>query len=267
MRTIEPNDSLTIDFHPSFYGSDYLSESKECFQKMLRETALRLKTIRHFQKIWNYNLKANQNQWIKSKSLNQLNIQPPDLFVLGGPSVDEGLAKKQISKKKHIWSADTALAPLVNQHIYPEVVFSIDAGFGSFEHYVYVTDEKKRKIKFVLDAFSFPKYYRLGLYVYTYANTNPLIQRINHKHPVLVNETGDVFGLMAASHQMLFPNEKLPGIVGRDIDNRSHQKKPQKTYHITHLRGSAYHTRRQYLMSRLNLPEEYFYRLSKRFKT
>ena len=272
MRTISQNASLKVDFHSSLQtlsslqAPDYLNKLKKCIQDMIYETVVRLKTIKHFEKIWEYNFKVNQKSWREAKPINKLNVLPPDTFILGGPSVDEAFKLKKLKKPKdqRIWSADTALTPLVTRNILPEVIFSIDAGFASFEHYIYLQKKQKKqmKSKLVLDPFSFPKYYKIGLEIYTYANSNPLIQEQSdeHDHLDLVNDTGDVFGLMVSAYQILFPEKKLPVILGRD-----RAKNLDKNSYVTHLRGSAYHLRRYHSMNRLDLPEKYFYSLSKRF--
>ena len=164
--------------------------------------------------------------------------------------------KNQLDSQACIWSADTALIPLLIRKQHPSLIFSIDAGMGSFEHYTYAKFNINQKLTFVLDPLSFPKYYTIDINKYTYASSHPLIQDIRHPHPILINQTGDVYGIMKALYEFLFPRKKMPDVIGHD---------PTSIHYTTHLRGSAYHQRRYHKMNRLDSPETYFYELSRTY--
>ncbi len=256
MRTVSCDDIITIDFHMGLRGTQYLSQLKETLEKMIRETAVRLKTIKYFYKIWEYNFRANKKKWLNTDSISHINTEMPNLFILGGSSVDDFLSKNQLSTQTCIWSADTALVPLLLRQQYPSLIFSIDAGMGSFEHYTYAKSDMNQDLTFVLDPLSFPKYYTLGVKKYTYASSHPLIQQTRHSHQALVNQTGDVYGIMKALYEFLFPQKEMPKVIGHDQTS---------IRYATHLRGSAYHQRRYHKMNRFDSPEIYFYKLSKTY--
>ena len=253
---INSDDRIVVDFHASLKGTHYTTKLKEQFNQMIHGVALRLKTIKHFKKIWNYNFRANQKSWLSTQPISELSVKQPDYFVLGGPSADDFLYHTNLKKQVRIWSADTALMPLIRKGIQPDVVFSIDAGFGSYEHFVYIRKSEKRAITFVLDPLSFPKYYNADIRRYTYASSHPLVQKAGSGHPVLVNKTGDVYGLMEALHRFLFPEQNLPKMIGHD---------QKSIHHTTHLKGSAYHLRMYHQMNRFYSTEKYFYDLSKSY--
>ncbi len=257
MRTIDHRDTITIDFHVSLQNTDYITLLKEKLNKILKKMALRLKTIQHFNKIWEYNFRANKKNWLNTDSVHHISSKKPKFFILGGSSVDNFLRQTVLDSKICIWSADTALMPLLFRNKCPNLVFSIDAGLGSFEHYIYAQTKTYKMPPFVLDPLSFPKYYTTTIKKYTYASSHPLIQQTKNPHPILINRTGDVYGIMKALYQFLFPQQNMPQVIGHD---------QRAIRHITHLRGSSYYYRKYHQMNRLNNVEAYFYKLSKTYK-
>ncbi len=261
-REISKDDSIKIDFHFTLKSSrkdNFLLLARNLLTNLIKQSAVRLKTIHHFQKIWEYNFKANLTHWQKSNSI--LNLKPfrPDTFILGSPNSDFFLenVSKQKNKKNIIWCADTAISACILHGVHPEITFSIDGGYASYEHFSHVADRvDKNKFKVVLDPLAFPRYYRIGLKVYTYTNSNPLIQSVPHRFPYLQNDTGDVYGIMKAMFHYFFKDEYFPQVFGRE----------QKSIkHVTHLRGSGYHLRQYCKMDRTSSNENYFYHLSKKW--
>ena len=264
LQEIQKDNSIKIEFHPSLRNSSIFQELKGSIQDMIQEVALRLKTIQHFENIWCYNFKANFEKWKRCHPASEFEPQKPDYFILGGPSVTEFL-KRFDDKKKTIWSADTSWMPLVHRGILPDLVFSIDAGYGSFEHFIYhATRIEKEKVRILLDPLSFPKFYNAGIKAYSYISSNPLIQQavqednqeLEAKFPFLSNETGDVYGIMQSFYFYLFPETDLPQVIG-------HDKGPRKFE--THLRGSGYHEREYTRSNRLETTENHFFKRSLSF--
>ena len=264
LQNIEKEDTIKIELHPSLRNSNIFQELKKLTQNLIQQAALRLKTIQHFEKTWSYNFKVNFEKWKMCSSIFKIGSAKPDYFILGGPSVADFLSRFN-DKKKIIWSADTSWMPLVHHGIIPKLVFSIDAGYGSFEHFIYYSSViKKTKIKLVLDPLSFPKFYDIGAETYSYISSHPLVQQAIHddngelkaKFPVLSNETGDVYGIMQSFHFHLFGNTDPPQIIGYDQGPKGLE---------THVRGSGYHERKYNRSNRFATLENYFLEFSLRY--
>jgi hypothetical protein len=251
LNEVKKNNSFIIKAHPTLfkYNFDLL------LQKLIQQSASRIKTIDHFEKIWKNNFTKNKNKWLKIKDIKAIELIPPDLFILGGPSVDDSY--KKIKKSQHIWAADTALPLLAHLNISPDLVFSIDAGFGSYEHFIQPIEKKILSNSIaVLDPLTFPLVYDITFKkIFTYAHLNPLIQATHHNFTYLTNNTNDVFGLMASVFHLMF-DLKLPEVIGHDC---GHINK------ATHFRGSAYHRRQFGKCNRFITPEKYFFQLSDRY--
>ncbi len=260
LREIQANNQFFVQFHPSFSeDSSYTSKTHEYITYLLTETARRLKTIQYLSRYWEYNFRANQQEWQITQSIQQIQSLPkPEVFVLGSPKAD--LFLDEIEKQPNhpvLWCADTALAGCFLRNINPELVFSIDPGFGSYEHISYILHTlNPHRIRIILDPFSQPMYYRMPFQKYTYANSNPLLKDVEHSFPYIVNDTQDVYGIMVATFHYLYPNSSLPLVVGRDM---------KAFQHVTHLRNSGYHFRMWTTANRVNSELNYFYQLGKRF--
>ncbi|MDH5716703.1 MAG: DUF115 domain-containing protein [Spirochaetia bacterium] len=259
IRDISANDKFEILFHPSLVNLNSFSIIKNFIEKGIKKAAVRLKTISHFKAVWEYNFKRNKQKWMSAKKISK-ELKKPNVFILGGPSVDEYLWKYKNSKADQIiWCADTALGSLHAYNIIPDVVFSVDSGYGSYEHFAFLLNEKEYKFNsfLVLDALSFPLLFDINAgKTYSYASSHPLVQECENKFDILFNETNDVYGLMKAVFEKIYPNEKKPGIIGHD------QKAVKK---VTHLQGSAYHRRFYFRQNRFLSIETSFLRLSFRY--
>ena len=267
LREINRSDSFSIESHVCFKIMGMQEYFQATILRFLKSSAVRLKTVSHFSTIWKNNFKKNLDKWILLHDLSYLNFPSPDFFILGGPSVDLNINK--LKKNIKIWCADTALPVLLYYDIIPNCVFTVDAGHGSYEHFITAIDKKKiPEITLLIDPLSFPALFNLDFKSkFTCANSNPLIQKSKNNFTVIENTSDDVFGFMKSVFKLIYKKdldiqmdninvEDQPEIIGHD---RGHVKR------ITHLRGSAYH-RRQYMRNdRLATPELYFYRLSFRY--
>jgi len=255
LRDISMKDSFSIEIHHSLKSP----EVNQFIREHLEQSAIRIKTIEHFEKPWEYNFYRNKKTWLNTPDITTMSANEqsnkPDLFVLGGSSVNNSFS--EISKHKHIWCADTAFSPLVQNNIIPEVVFSLDAGMGSLEHFLPAKfTPHLKKVSLVIDPLSFPPVYSLPFQnIYTYAGSHPLIQKARHKHTYLENMTGDVSGLMDALFLWMY-KEPIPEVVGKDGTHISY---------VTHVRGSGYYYRQYGKMNKLFTPETYFLALSRRY--
>ena len=186
----------------------------------------------------------------------------PKYFILGGSSVDlflDEYVKKKTNNGNDLWVADTAFAACILRGIIPNVLFSLDAGFASFEHFSYILKRiQDKKIDIVLDPLSFPKLYKVTMFnMFLYTHSNPLlVDSKAMKFPVLYNSTGDVYGLIVALYNFIYPQESMPIVIGRD----------QKAIHkVTHLRGSGYYMRQYCENNRFYTVANYFYNLSQKY--
>jgi len=262
-RQISISDSFSIELHACFRNSGFEENMKNSIMRLIRNSVIRIKTIAHFTTLWKNNYHHNQKKWKTLADFTSIDAGKPDLFILGGPSVDYHIAK--LNHYKNIWCADTALPTLVHYNIVPRVVFSLDAGHGSYEHFISAIDKNKIcQMNLIIDPLAFPPLMKLKFnQTYSYANSNPLIQKSRHTFTLVENKTNDVFGLMESVYEILFTDDrlkngksKLPVTIGHD---GGHIKK------ATHLRGSAYHRRQYSRNNRISTPEQYFFHLSKRY--
>jgi len=251
LRNIQRSDSFRIEIHPVLKNSGI----EKFFQNEFENSAVRIKTIEHFEKSWQYNFVKNRDWWIEQQDIALLKTDRPDVIVLGGPGVDDRL--EELKNKNVIWCADTALWPLQKRGFEPQMVFSIDAGRGSWEHFAQsVKHNKIKQLKLVADVLGFPGILKLGFdQIYTYAGTHPLIQETTHNHTLLENKTGDVYGIMETVYKFLF-DENLPEVYGRDGTHFKYK---------THLRGSGHYYRMYPQVERFTTLEQYFYQLSRRY--
>lgn len=250
LRDISSDESLQIRIHPALVQITYLQKQ---LQSLLTEAARRLKTIAHFKNRWEYNFRRNREIW---QHLSFIQAVKPQLIIAGGPSLDEILPK--IEKNTVIWCADTALESLLYHGLWPDLVFSIDAGHGSFEHFTGSrTRQKLKELKVVLDPMSFPLLYRLPFQkIYSYSSTHPLLQQKAADLPVLQNETADVTGAMAACYKRLFSENAADILKGNEGRVR---------HFISHVHGSAYHRRSYFLRERRFSSAGYFFKLCRRY--
>ncbi|MDH4262187.1 MAG: DUF115 domain-containing protein [Spirochaetia bacterium] len=267
LREINRKDSFSIELHVCFKTIGFQETFQNLMICLLKSSAVRLKTIAHFSTLWQNNFKHNLNKWILLPDILRMDFPLPDFLVLGGPSVDKSINK--LKQNVNIWCADTALPALLHYNIIPKCVFTLDAGHGSYEHFITAIDKNKiPEMTVIIDPLSFPALFDLEFKKkFTCANSNPLIQQSKNNFTVIENSTDDVFGFMDSAFNLIYKNNaeiKLnpldirnhPEIIGHD---GGHIKR------ATHLRGSAYH-RRQYMRNtRLATPELYFYRLSFRY--
>ena len=256
---IEAQDKFIIQNHAFIKDTYFLDLMNGILLEVLNKAALRLKTVFHFNNIWQYNYRRNKEIWKKCKSIQELVVfSEPKYFILGGPSanifLDTYLQNSNL-KGQDLWCADTAFMSCILRGIIPKVVFSIDAGFGSYEHFSYVNLDILKNICLVLDPLSFPLLYNKSSMIYTYSNTNPLLIDEIHQFPRIENKTGDVYGLMEAVNTFLYQHNK-PEIIGYDQKSISY---------VTHLRGSGYYMRQYTRNNRFITIGNYFYELSKRY--
>ncbi len=230
---------------------------RQATQQLFERAAVRLKTIRHFGRLWQINFRLNAVR--ETHDIIRLKELPPDLLVMAGPSLDAALP--EAARAKLIWCADTALPALVAHGIYPRVVFSVDAGFASSEHFCGLSsDIGTRSTVLVCDLLGNAAVQRLPFEEkLTYQSSHPLVQQFcsaaGHALTPVENPSGDVGSLMRNVHALLFNSAEVK-VVGHD--GRSLRK-------ITHARGTAYFKRSYMQQNRLFTPESYFARLSRRY--
>ncbi len=259
LREVRRNDSFAMEAHPRLPAiaalSNYIEEG-------LRQSALRIKTIEHFYRIWEYNYERNRALWPQLKDLSKAPQQPPDAIVAAGPSVDRFWDTIQTAQV--IWCADTALKPLLARGLIPALTFTVDAGYGSFEHFFQVSSDKLAQLSVVADPLSFPAIYDLPFRnIFSYASSHPLFQEERARKSEtenwnlkteIDNKTADVLGFMLGA-VATFGFQKPP-VFGADGRHESY---------ATHLRGSAYHHRACFAISRWKPVESSFFALSARY--
>lgn len=251
LRELSGSEKFSIVIHPLIDSDELQKQIAESF----RHAASRLKAIRHFEKTWQYNFRRNRDSWLSAADISQLKLSPTQTLLLAGPSADDFLNATKINGNG-LWSADTALLPLAGKEIVPDLVFSIDAGFGSREHFSGLSQDYLSRLNVVLDPLSFPELYQLPFRtIYTYASSHPLIQQTGNSHTNLVNATGDVRGIMQGLNSFLFPGN-TPQVIGGEGKHR---------HYVSHLRGSAYHRRSLFRQTRTQSRENYFLSLSRRY--
>lgn len=257
INTIEADDKFDI-FIPSQWGPAQEIVAKAT-QAILGHAAIRLKTIRHFGRLWPVNFRLNSQRLGNYGDIAELKeIGIPDALVMAGPSLDSRFA--ELKSKACIWCADTAVPVLLARGIFPRVIFSVDAGFASLEHFVGATQIlKTQKVILIADLTGQPAIQRLPFSrILTFASSHPLVQSLmarDSRFTPLTNPMGDVGSLMKAAHETLFG--KAPAaIFGHDGGQRRR---------ITHARGTAYFTRTYNRQNRLLNVESYMLALSRRY--
>lgn len=255
VNSIGKDDKFEIHIAPQWQA---LSEAmRQSTQRIFERAAVRLKTIRHFGRIWQINFRLNAAR--PTTDIQRLKDLSPDLLVMAGPSLDA--AAEDLAGKKMIWCADTALPALVAKGIFPRVVFSVDAGYASSEHFCgSVSEIRSKEIVLVSDLLGNAAVQRLPFKEkLTYQSSHPLVQQFcsmtEHKLTRVDNPRGDVGSLMRNIYALLFGERKVK-VIGHD--GRSRRK-------ISHARGTAYYQRAFTRQTRLFTPELYFARLSKRY--
>lgn len=228
----------------------------EAARKILERAAVRLKTIRHFGRLWPVNFRLNAPRVSSYGDIAELReLGQPDALIMAGPSLDQAVLR--LSQAHEIWCADTALIPLVARGFIPRVVFSADAGFASREHFVGIGQVIK-EIVLVCDMLGSPAVQRLPfLKTLTYAGSHPLVQELNRlgRFTTVENPRGDVGSLMQAVHALLF-GAPANQVFGHDGGQRRK---------ITHAHGTAYFYRSHVAQNRLNNAETYMLKLSRRY--
>lgn len=228
----------------------------EITRKILERAAVRLKTIRHFGRLWPVNFRLNSPRATAYGDISELQTAgKPGALVMAGPSLDQAIPGLKNYQK--IWCADTALMPLVLSGIFPQVIFSVDAGFASREHFVAASKAIGKAI-LVCDILGSPAIQRLPFRkILTYAGSHPLVQEFNGQArlTMVANPRGDVGSLMQAVHDRVF------GTAGDQVfghDGTARRK-------ITHARGTAYFYRSYAAQNRLRNVETYMLGLSRRY--
>lgn len=255
INTIGAHDKFSVYLIPQWReASDYVAS---VIHQLLERAAVRLKTIHHFEKLWQINFRVNANAAANYGDIAGLRRLKPEYLVMAGPSLDNSIA--EIQKAGTLWCADTALPALVAAGVHPAVIFSVDAGFASREHFVGCADALHRTC-LVCDILGFPAVQRLPFAArLTYASSHPLAQEFAVlRRPDLTpveNAAGDVGSLMRAVHAKLFPGS-IVKVIGHD---GKHARR------VTHARGTAYFTRSYASQNRLKNTETYMLKLSRRY--
>lgn len=255
INAIGANDKFSVSLIPQWReASDYVAS---VVRQLLERAAVRLKTIHHFGKLWQINFRVNATAAVNYGDIAELRRLKPDYLVMAGPSLDNSIA--EIQKAGTLWCADTALPALVAAGVNPAVIFSVDAGFASREHFVGCVDALQRAY-LVCDILGFPAVQRLPFRVrLTYASSHPLVQEFTVLHrPRLTpveNAAGDVGSLIRVVYAKLFGSEPVK-IIGHDGKHRRY---------VTHARGTAYFKRSHAGQNRLKNAETYMLKLSRRY--
>lgn len=259
INSAEKDDKFTVHILPQWQSCT--AAVHEAVMQVLTRVAVRLKTIGHFGRLWTINFRVNAPLLMQLPDIRHLTTKypAPDALVLAGPSLDRQL--QRLYAKKTIWCADTALPVLRHYGIEPLLVFTVDAGFASNEHFCSGgTPMPPPVTALVCDPLCYPAIMRLPFAErYIYASSHPLLQNFCAEHrPDLTpidNREGNVGALMQNAAAILYPNAK-PEIFGRDGGHRRH---------ITHARGTAYFRRAQLQHHRLSNIESYSLVLSRRY--
>lgn len=255
INTVEVEDNFAVQILPQW--QHLIPAIGQATRDVLARAAVRLKTIRHFGRLWPINFRLNLPLLRDMPDIRQLQAAP-DLLALAGPSL---YPLPHIKPETSIWCADTALPVLLHHGIRPAVIFSLDAGFASQEHFcgseAFV---RSGGVALVADALCSPPVLRLPfLQKYTYASSHPLVQEFcNNLRPDLTpvsNPEGNVGNLMLAICSALFPDAR-PRILGHDGGHRRY---------VTHARGTAYYRRSFAGSNRLGGIEAYSHRLGRRY--
>ncbi len=252
---IGQDDKFEIHVVPQWQA---LSEAMlQAAQQLFERAAVRLRTIRHFGRLWQINFRLNAAH--QPTDIARLKDFRPDLLVMAGPSLDAAI--NTVAGAKIIWCADTALPALAAHGVFPQVVFSVDAGYASSEHFCgLVAEIRNRNMVLVSDLLGNAAVQRLPFTEkLTYQSSHPLVQQFcsmaAHTLTPVENPRGDVGSLMRNLHALLFGAAEVR-VIGHD--GRSLRK-------ITHARGTAYFKRTYTQQNRLFTPELYLARLSRRY--
>lgn len=255
INAVQVEDNFVVQILPQW--QDLGPAIGQATREVLARAATRLKTIRHFGRLWPINFRLNLPLLQSMADIRQLR-EPPAVLALAGPSL---YPLPRIAPETSVWCADTALPVLLHHGILPAVVFSLDAGYASQEHFCGAGDFIRSGVPaLVADALCSPPVLRLPFKrKYTYASSHPLVQGLRDTlRPDLTpvsNPEGNVGNLMLAVCAALFPSA-TPLIVGHD---RGHRK------YVTHARGVAYYRRSAAIGNRLDGIEAYALRLSRRY--
>lgn len=254
LNELKGNEKFDIVVHP---GITKLEDFSSLIQNDLRKAAARIKTIDYLRHTWEYNEKRNRPLWKKAYPLAQYKPKAPPLLLTAGPSLNIGLNSKLAAQKiSEIWCADTALKPVLNAGFFPRLVFSIDPGFASTEHFMGIDAATLKKLDLVVDPLSNGNIWEMNInQKYSYSTSNPFARGVPADWPFLTNLEGDVTGAMIATS--LFFGFENAAIIGHD----------KKAVHlISHARGTAYSRRFLFHANRLNTQENYFKALSTRYR-
>lgn len=259
INSVDSEDKFTVCISPQWRELHAILEAT--MHRIFERIAVRLKTLKHFARLWAINFRANHPLVCTIPDILKMRgvCPPPDALVMAGPSLDHALST--LKNHKQIWCADTALPVLMHYGIAVDAVFSLDAGFASREHFV-----KRGKYHnawpryLVCDLLASPLVLRLSFKnKFIYQSSHPLVQEFcayeRADLTIVSNKEGNVGGLMQSVCAQLFPDAK-PRILGHD---RGHVR------HITHARGTAYFQRGFIAHTRLATVENYMHRLSARY--
>lgn len=255
VNSIAQDDKFEIHVVPQWQG--LTDAMRQAAQQLFERAAVRLRTIRHFGRLWQVNFRLNAAR--QPADITRLKDLCPDLLVMAGPSLDTAI--NAIAGAKLIWCADTALPALTARGVFPQVVFSVDAGFASSEHFCGLAAEiRKRNMVLVSDLLGNAAVQRLPFSEkLTYQSSHPLVQQFcsaaGHALTPVENPRGDVGSLMRKVYALLFGNAEVK-VTGHD--GRSVKK-------ISHARGTAYFQRAFIRQTRLFTPELYMAKLSRRY--
>lgn len=261
---LKGNEKFEIFVHPLLVKFTSFAYARWIVWQM-QEGALRLKTIFHFEKIWQKNFSQNLSLWLQAKDISLL--PPPDVLLLAGPRAENFFAdvcdRTNIVQKQNLWVADTCAGLCLQRGIMPTVVFSIDGGNASYKHFFFsLFEEKYKEIFLVMDLLSLPQIVRKNFkQKFSYQSQYPLWQKTRQEKKItnnfhsIENAQANVGTLMIETAKQFFPHVAYK-IYGYDQGH---------VHFDTHVRGSAYHKKQYCEMNRLKSCEQYFYRLAKSY--
>jgi len=257
INSIRETDKFEILLHNTIAQLPMSKNILNGVNKIFRRSAIRIKTIKHFGKIWEYNFKRNLEQYPKHSFLErELNkhTKKPDIFLVAGPSLNK--VDPNYFKNKTIWIADTCISYCKKNNITPQKIFCLDAGKGSYEHFIKNLDFIEN-CQLIVDQLVFPKILELPFQkISFYYSSNILCQQWHKKKIKIINETGNVLGLMKASFSYLFLDNQIPAIYGDDSMKHSH--------FVSHVNPSAYFNTAFNKQIRFFSCENYFFILSQK---
>ena len=253
LRSLNGKESFEVFIHPRMAKFDFLGQ----LQADLRMAAGRIKTIHQLQNLWQYNARRNRPLWKRARSLSQYRLSAPPVILSAGPSLTDWLQANRGQHFAELWCADTALPAALNAGLKPALVFSIDPGFASMEHFWAVDKSQRGNFALVVDTLSYPGVWELPVdSLYSYRGSNPLADEAPAAWPQLFNAGGDVTGLMISFANFRgYKTENLQ-IAGNEGVHRRY---------VSHARGTSYFQRYCNLSDRFKTAENYFYILSARY--